>query len=65
MRRVLAILGFLAGSLLVSALVLELGVVVIFGEQVKFPRRVVGTPFGVRINEPNARYRHSSADVSE
>jgi hypothetical protein len=28
-----------------------------------FPRRVVAMPFGVRGNQPNARYTHTSADV--
>lgn len=29
-----------------------------------FPRHVIATSYGVRGNEPNARYRHVSADVS-
>jgi len=39
-------------------------VLLLFGEQVKFPRHVVGAPFGIRINEPGAIYRHKSADVN-
>lgn len=52
----------LAVSLGFSALVLEMGVLLAVGEQAKFPRHVVGTEFGVRVNEPGARYRHKSAD---
>ncbi|MHA7836086.1 MAG: SGNH/GDSL hydrolase family protein [bacterium] len=52
----------LGGSLALSALLLELGVLALVGEQPKFPRHVVGTDFGVRVNEPGARYRHKSAD---
>ena len=64
MRKILGALGLLAGSLLVCAVLLEMATLALFGEQVKFPRRVVGAPFGVRINQPNATYRHESADVS-
>jgi len=45
-----------------GAALLEVGVVLILGEQIKFPRRVVGAPFGVRINQPNAFYRHKWPD---
>jgi lysophospholipase L1-like esterase len=48
----------------VAAGIAELGVLALFGEQVKFPRHVVGAPFGLRINEPGAVYRHKSADVN-
>ncbi len=48
----------------IAAGIAELGVLALFGEQVKFPRHVVGAPFGVRINEPGAVYRHKSADVN-
>ena len=37
-------------SVLFCAFALEFGVLLIFGEQVRFPRHVVGAPFGVRIN---------------
>ena len=56
-------LAALALGALLSAALLEVGVLVLLGEQVRFPRHVVGAPFGVRINEPNARYQHRSADV--
>jgi hypothetical protein len=46
-----------------AGLALEASVLLLLGEQPRFPRRVVGAPFGVRINEPRARYRHVSADV--
>lgn len=60
-------------SLLKNLLVLLIGCVVaglvgeglilaFFGEQPKFPRHVVGSSFGLRINEPRAHYRHKSAD---
>jgi lysophospholipase L1-like esterase len=49
---------------LIAALLLEVGVLVLVGEQPKFPRHVVGAPFGLRINEPNTHYRHKSADVT-
>ena len=54
----LCIGGVIAGGLL------ELGVLLLIGEQPKFPRHVVGAPFGLRVNEPNAQYRHKSADVT-
>ncbi len=59
----LASIALLLG-LVVSAVLLEVGVLVVAGEQPKFPRHVVGAPFGLRINEPNAHYRHKSADVT-
>src|SRR5688572_7729446 len=37
-------------------------VLVAVGEQVKFPRRVVAAPWGIRYNEPGASYRHKSRD---
>jgi hypothetical protein len=54
----------LVGGVLVGAFLLEGGVRLFMGEQPKFPRRVVGAPFGLLINEPHARYRHKSADLS-
>lgn len=62
-RRALASLALLAASLGVSALALEVAVRATFGPQVKFPRHVVGAPWGLRINEPDATYRHRSAEV--
>lgn len=49
-------------SLGLFVLVLELGILALVGEQAKFPRHVVGTDFGVRVNQPDATYRHKSAD---
>jgi len=42
----------------------ELVVLFVVGEVPKFPRHVVRAPWGLRYNEPNARYRHKSADVT-
>lgn len=64
MRSASRILLLLTASVVVCAVFLELAVLALFGEQVRFPRRVVGAPFGLRINEPGARYRHESPDVS-
>jgi lysophospholipase L1-like esterase len=64
MRRTLFALTALVASAVIGGLLLEAGVLLLFGEQAKFPRRVVGAPFGLRINEPNAVYRHKSADVT-
>lgn len=36
----------------------------LWGEQPKFPRRVVEAPWGIRYNDPGASYRHKSADVN-
>ncbi len=63
-KRALVRLALLLGSVFLSALVLEVGVLLAFGEQVKFPRHVVGSEFGLRINQPNSTYRHKSADVT-
>ena len=49
-------------GLALFVLVLELGVLVAIGEQAKFPRRVIGTDFGLRVNQPNVTYRHKSAN---
>lgn len=51
-------------SIALSLLLLEVGVVWFLGEQVKFPRHVVEAPWGLRFNEPNSTYRHSSADLT-
>jgi len=53
----------LGAGLVVSALLLEIAVLILFGPQVRFPRHVVGAPWGLRINEPGASYRHKSADI--
>jgi hypothetical protein len=58
-------LGNLAAALLglvVAGVLLEVLVVLIKGEQPKFPRRVVAAPWGLRYNQPGAEYRHKSAD---
>ncbi len=56
-------LALLAVGGVIAGLLFEGLVLLVFGEQPKFPRRVVGSPQGFRINEPNAHYRHKSADV--
>jgi hypothetical protein len=56
-------LALLAVALLAAALLAELAVRVVLGPQVRFPRRVVGAPWGLRFNEPGAEYRHHSPDV--
>src|SRR5256885_2196488 len=55
-------LAALVTSLLVTAGLVELVVLAVLGERPKFPRRVGGAPWGLRYNEPGARYRHKSAD---
>jgi lysophospholipase L1-like esterase len=62
-QRILARCVLLFVAMVVSALMLELVVTLLLGEQVRFPRHVVGAPWGLRINEPNAHYRHKSPDV--
>jgi hypothetical protein len=54
----------LAFGLTVSALLLEGLTLLVFGEQAKFPRHVVGAPWDLRYNEPLAHYRHKSADLT-
>jgi lysophospholipase L1-like esterase len=61
-RAFLLRLAALAIGLLAAALLAELAVTLILGEQVKFPRHVVEAPWGLRYNEPGSRYRHRSAD---
>jgi lysophospholipase L1-like esterase len=56
------IVGCVAG-LALSAVAAELCVRSFVGEQPKFPRHVVEAPWGLRYNQPGARYRHKSADV--
>lgn len=57
-------LGLVLLSLVLAFGLGELGVLLVAGEVPKFPRCVVGSDLGLRINLPNARYRHESADVS-
>jgi lysophospholipase L1-like esterase len=61
-RAALLRLALLVVTLVILAGLIELFVPLILGEQPKFPRRVVGAPWGLRYNEPGARYRHKSAD---
>jgi lysophospholipase L1-like esterase len=63
-RRTFFVLVAASVGIAIAAGIAELGVLLLFGEQVKFPRHVVGAPFGIRINEPGAVYRHKSADVN-
>ena len=53
----------ITSSFFISGALLEIGVRVLLGTQVKFPRRVVAAPWGLRINEPGATYWHHSPDV--
>lgn len=62
LRAILLRLAALAIGILAAALLAELAVTLILGEQVKFPRHVVEAPWGLRYNEPGSRYRHRSAD---
>lgn len=64
LRRIASTLAALTLGVLVSAAMLEIGVRWFLGTQVRFPRRVVSAPWGLRINEPHAEYRHVSPDVS-
>jgi hypothetical protein len=57
-------LGALALGCVLAALASELIVLVIFGEQDKWPRHVVGAPWGLRYNEPNCSYRQISPGIS-
>lgn len=54
----------LVAGLAFASLAAEAGVRLVLGEQPKFPRHVVGAPWGLRYNEPGAHYRHKSQDVS-
>ena len=63
-RRVLLRLLWLAVGTLVAFVVAELVVTAVHGPTVRFPRRVVEAPWGLRYNEPGAHYRHRSPDVN-
>ena len=52
----------LALGLLAAFVIVEGAVLLLFGEQVKFPRHVVEAPWGLRYNDPGSEYRHKSAD---
>jgi hypothetical protein len=62
--RFLSVCVLLGVGVAAGGLLLEAGVVLLLGEQPKFPRHVVSSAFGLRINEPGANYRHKSADVN-
>lgn len=64
LRSFLKVALLLTISLCVSGLLVEAVVLLALGEQPKFPRHVVGAPFGIRYNEPHGAYRHKSADVT-
>ncbi|MHC5066199.1 MAG: SGNH/GDSL hydrolase family protein [Planctomycetota bacterium] len=58
LKRFAAVLvGFLFAGILA-----EFAVVIVLGEQVKFPRHVVEAEWGLRYNDPGSSYRHKSAD---
>jgi hypothetical protein len=61
--RIVLRLGLALAATVVSCLVVELIVRIALGQQPKFPRHVVGAPWGIRYNDPSSRYRHRSADV--
>jgi len=56
-----ALAAVLLGSIVAFAIV-EGMVLLLYGEQVKFPRHVVEAPWGIRYNDPGSDYRHRSAD---
>ena len=63
MRRFGANAVALVFGCLLAAGVAELAVTLGLSEQVKFPRHVVGAPWGLRFNQPGSVYRQESADV--
>jgi hypothetical protein len=54
----------LGSSVLVSLMLAEVLVLLVMGEQPKFPRHVVQAPWGLRYNDPGSSYRHKSADIT-
>lgn len=62
-RRWLMRLLALALATVAAGLLAETSVRAFVGEQPKFPRHVVEAPWGLRVNQPGAVYRHKSADV--
>jgi GDSL-like Lipase/Acylhydrolase family len=56
-------LVWLTVGLVLALLLGELLVTVLHGPTVRFPRRVVEAPWGLRYNEPGAHYGHHSPDV--
>jgi lysophospholipase L1-like esterase len=64
LRRIVVSLLAVALVVAITALVFELIATLIFGEQGKFPRKVIGAPWGLRTNDPHSHYRHKSADFT-
>jgi lysophospholipase L1-like esterase len=62
LKRALLTLAAACIGICAAALMAELLVLSVVGEQGKFPRRVVAAPWGLRYNEPGAAYRHKSGD---
>ena len=56
-------LAWLCIGCVLALLLGEMLVTVLHGPTVRFPRRVVEAPWGLRYNEPGARYWHHSPDV--
>jgi lysophospholipase L1-like esterase len=57
----IALAALALGCILAFAMV-EGMVLLLYGEQVRFPRHVVEAPWGLRYNDPGSEYRHKSAD---
>jgi len=57
----MALVALVLGSIVAFAIA-EGMVLLLYGEQVKFPRHVVEAPWGLRYNDPGSDYRHNSAD---
>src|SRR5262245_38219630 len=64
LRSLLSSVALTLGSLLLAFAISEGLVLLLLGEQPKFPRHVVSSSFGLRMNEPGSTYRHKSADVN-
>lgn len=62
LRKAAAPAGLFLGALVVAGLLAEGLVVIAADPQVRFPRRVVEAPWGLRYNEPGTTYTHRSAD---
>src|SRR5690348_699381 len=62
-RKIFLRLVWLAVGFAIALVLGEVLVTMVHGPTVRFPRRVVEAPWGLRYNEPNARYGHHSPDV--
>jgi len=62
-RKILLRMLWLSVGCVIALVLGEVLVTLIHGPTVRFPRRVVEAPWGLRYNEPNARYGHHSPDV--